>query len=310
VSRGQGSTEGAGNDSPQTLADDRQRLADDLSNVEKKMRDAVRDLSSNDRAAASKLRDALRELDQSDLDTRMQRSADWLRRGVNPDRNGSESQIGSDLQQLSRQVREAQQAIGGGENRGNSQSALDRVESLRNRLEALDRSLGGRNASGGRQSGTTEANANGATGNFVNGGGAQYGPVYGGVNTGNNLGQLPEPSAPDTSPVPPERAYRESVTELDNLRQAVKDDPETLRQVQELIREMQRLDPSRFPGNPAIVEELHSQVLSDIDKLELQLRRDLDGKQSGQVRNSESLPMPPGYEDAIAEYFRRLSKGP
>jgi hypothetical protein len=50
---------------------------------------------------------------------------------------------------------------------------------------------------------------------------------------------------------------------------------------------MQRLDPSRFPGNPAPVEQLHTQVLSGVDKLELQLRRDSDDQPSGQVRTSK-----------------------
>jgi hypothetical protein len=298
---------------PESLADDRQRLADDLSSVEKQMRDAVRDLSSSDRAAASRLRDALRELDQSDLDTRIQRSADWLRRGINPDRNGSESQIASGLQKLSQQVREAQQVAGNGDRDG-SKSALDQVENLRMRLQALNRGVGS-NASGARQSGRagSPAGANGTTGDFVHDlGGAYGGPVYGAMNTGNNryYGQLPSPPSADTAPIPPERAYRESLAELDRLRQAVKDDPESLRQVQELIREMQGLDPSRFPGNPAIVEQLRSQVLSDVDKLELQLRRDSEGKQAGEVRNSESLPIPPGYEEAVAAYYRRLSNRP
>ena len=75
-------------------------LADDLAQLESQMRDAVRDLASGNHAAASKLRDALRQADQSNLDSRVQRSADMLRRGVNPDRNGSEAQIASDLQQL------------------------------------------------------------------------------------------------------------------------------------------------------------------------------------------------------------------
>ena len=87
-------------------------------------------------------------------------------------------------------------------------------------------------------------------------------------------------------------------------------DPDTLRQVQELIREMQRLDPKRFPGNPELVEQLHTQVLNDVDKLELQLRRQADDKQSGQIHGGESLPVPSGYQDAVAEYFRRLSKRP
>jgi len=133
------------------------------------------------------------------------------------------------------------------------------------------------------------------------------------MNTGNNdYGQLYSPPSPDTAPaqVTPERAYRESIQQLEHLSQTLKDDPESLRQVQELIREMQRLDPSRFPGNPEIVEQLHNEVLSRVDKLELELRRNLEAKQGGQVRNSGSLPTPPGYEDAVADYFRRLSKNP
>ena len=306
---GDGANGNPARDTPQSLADDRQRLADDLARLESQMRDAVRDLASGDRAAASKLRDALRQADQSNLDTRVQRSADMLRRGVNPDRNGSEQQIASDLQQLGQQTRDAAQALGNGSQPGDSQSALDQVQNLRNRLEALDRNANGRSASGARQAGS--ANPNGAVGQFVNpGGGAYGGPVYGGMNTGNNnYGQLPSPPSRDTQPVP-EPAYRDTMNQLDQLRQTLKDDPESLQKVQELIREMQRLDPGRFPGNPAMVEELHNRILSDVDKLELQLRRNADDKQSGQVHNADSQHVPAGYEDSVADYFRRLSKNP
>ena len=300
----------------QSLAEDRQRLADDLAQLESQMRDAVRDLASGNHAAASKLRDALRQADQSNLDSRVQRSADMLRRGVNPDRNGSEAQIASDLQQLNQQTRDARQALGSGAQTGDSQSALDQVQRLRDRLEALDHNSNpnssGQNAAGnrgGQQPGP--GNRNGAVGQFVNpGGGPSGGPVYGGMNTGSNYyGQLPSPPNGYANPIL-EPAYRESMAQLDQLRQTVKEDPESLREVQELIREMQRLDPSRFPGNPAMVEELYNRVLGDVDKLELQLRRATDAKQSGQVHSTDSQPVPPGYEDAVAEYFRRLSKNP
>ena len=104
-----------------------------------------------------------------------------------------------------------------------------------------------------------------------------------------------------------EAAIQQSVDELNQLRQAVQDDPEAARQVQDLIREMQNLDPRRFPGNPAMVEQLHAQVLSDVDKLELRLQRTADDKQSGQIRNSDTDTVPSGYQDAVAEYFRRLA---
>jgi hypothetical protein len=88
--------------------------------------------------------------------------------------------------------------------------------------------------------------------------------------------------------------------------QAAKD-PEMEKQIQELISAMEHLDPKRFPGNPAMVEELHQRLLSGVDTLELRLRRELDDKKPGQIRGAEPSPVPPGYKDAVADYFRRLS---
>ena len=59
-----------------------------------------------------------------------------------------------------------------------------------------------------------------------------------------------------------------------------------------------------------MLEELHAQVLTSVDKLELRLRREWDEKQTGQVRSGDSLRVPPGYQGSVAEYFRRLSKRP
>jgi len=99
------------------------------------------------------------------------------------------------------------------------------------------------------------------------------------------------------------------LSELNQLRAIAKGDPAAEKQIQDLVKEMQKLDPSRFPGNPAMVEELHSKVLNDVDKLELQLRRDPNAPQVGQVRTAGATSVPAGYEDAVAEYYRRLGKG-
>jgi hypothetical protein len=112
-------------------------------------------------------------------------------------------------------------------------------------------------------------------------------------------------------PVPgdPEATYRQGLEELSKLHHLAQNDPTALKQIQDLVREMQRLDPKRFPGNPAMVEQLHAEVLSGVDKLELQLRHDSDDQTPGQVRTTKEPPVPPGYEEAVAEYFRRLGKG-
>jgi hypothetical protein len=140
------------------------------------------------------------------------------------------------------------------------------------------------------------------------GGGGNNGTIYGNFDTGNNTPRGGPPVQPDNSPVPTQRVYDDTLRDLNQLRQAVRDDPESAKEVQQLIQEMERLDPARFPGNPALVEQLHSQVLADVDKLELQLRRQLDDKDAGQVRSGDTKTVPQGYEESVAEYYRRLSK--
>ena len=340
-----------------SLARDRQQLADDLANLERQAREAERGLASTQRGAASKLRDALGNLDQEDLQTRIQRSADWLRRGIAPNSIATETSIASDLQRFSDQLKQAQQALGPGQQQDqgqDSQAAIDRLERLRNQMAGIGRDAGDQGRQGSRQNRNGQSGAagqfaqngqpgqdsgssggrlsrNGTPDNGAGGGpssgdvgddytrgyvGGYRGGARGGnnnwwIDTGNNS-NLPQPASPDTSPTPgdPERSYQQSLDGLNQLRPAVENDPETARELQDLIREMQQLDPKRFPGNPALFEQLHTQVLNDVDKLELQLRRKLDDKQSGQIRSSNPMPMPAGYQDAVADYFRRLSKNP
>ncbi len=339
---GQGMGSQAGTAQRRKLADDREKLANDLGGMEKNLQDTARDLAThNQNAASTKLREALGDMQQSDLRARIQRGADWMRRGIDPNANGMEPEIAAGMQRLEKGVRDAQQAMGSAPQPGNGsqqglETALNRVERLRNQLGGLSRDgqgrqqgqgqgqgqQGGQGQNGSQQYGRNQGawspnggpgarigggdNA-GPYGNTYNGGGA-YGTVYGNLDTGNNTPRGGPPVQPDNSPVPPQRAYDDSLRDLNQLRQAVRDDPEMAKQVQELIQEMERLDPSRFPGNPALVEQLHSQVLADVDKLELQLRRQLDDKDSGQVRSGDTKTVPQGYEESVAEYYRRLSK--
>jgi hypothetical protein len=128
---------------------------------------------------------------------------------------------------------------------------------------------------------------------------------------GQRYGSSRNPAAPKIGPNPADtqRFIQQGMSELTQLRQDAKGDPAAQKQINDLAKELQNLDPSRFPGNPAMVEELHARVLNDVDKLELQLRRDPNAPQAGQARTAASPAVPPGYEDAVAEYYRRLGKG-
>ncbi|MCP5115564.1 MAG: hypothetical protein GY953_32455 [bacterium] len=149
----------------------------------------------------------------------------------------------------------------------------------------------------------------GANQQFGGGGGPQR--SYSAMNRGDRIPNLPNVRPMSESDFQNmERAYREGLGDLRNLRQSVRqDDPEMAREIQSLIREMQALDPSRFPGNPALVNRLTTEVLPNLEQIELRLRRQLEEAEGGQVRGGLTLPVPAGYADAVAEYFRKLSEG-
>ncbi|HEX9199561.1 MAG TPA: hypothetical protein VF865_08370 [Acidobacteriaceae bacterium] len=364
----------------QSLANDRQQMSNDLEKLEKGMRDTARELAPTQPGASSNLRDALGGMDQVDLKNLVQRTADWLRRGINPNSNGTETQIATGLKKLDDQVRQAQQAAGGGQNGrpgqapGTQTAALDHVDRLRSQIESLAGrgSPNGRNGQqpgqngqqgrdgqqgqgqqgsqrgqngqqgqgqqagqGGQRQGQGQQGQGKQQGNRGDQGGRQSGQgqrggQYGGdiangelrggggadinlnIDTGGQTYSSTRSSAPPrigANPADTERVVQQGLSELNQLRAMAKGDPAAEKQIQDLVKEMQKLDPSRFVGNPAMVEELHTKVLNDVDKLELQLRRDPNAPSAGQARTAGPPTVPAGYEDAVAEYYRRLGKG-
>jgi hypothetical protein len=77
--------------------------------------------------------------------------------------------------------------------------------------------------------------------------------------------------------------------------------------VQDLIRQMQRLDPRLLAADPSRLSAIVGQLVDSVDQVELELRRVADAQQTGSVRSGAAQPVPPGYADAVAEYFRRLA---
>jgi len=66
---------------------------------------------------------------------------------------------------------------------------------------------------------------------------------------------------------------------------------------------MQRPGPERFPGNPAMVDELYARVVSGVDKLELQLRHVPDAVKPAEVRSDNPSADASGYQAAVASIF-------
>lgn len=366
------------------LAQQRQQLSNDLSRLQQNMRDAARTMAPTEPDVAGKLRDALTEMDQSDLDNHVQRTADWLRSGINPNSNGTENEIAQGLQKLSQRLQEAEQAMGRakplapGNGKGDESAALDQVERLRSWLDSMGRAQQGSgprgqngqdqagqsgargsqqrgqgdqpgrsnsqlSRNGGQAGGTSsQLSRNGAQGDqggalsrlgpdpraqrggaYRNGdvggpvgdtryGGGASGTVWGNVNTGNNTyrrnrQQSAAPTDAYGNPADIEQTFEQNLSGLNQLRQMVQGDPQTAKEVADLTRLMQRLDPRRFPGNPAEVERMQQELLSTVGRLELELQR--DGISSA-ARTGKPYNVPAGYKDAVADYYKRLSKNP
>ena len=335
------------------LAEDRQQLSDELSNLQGNIRGTAKEMAPNQPGVAQSLREALTEMDNSDLDNRMQRTADWLRRGVDPTSRGTEDEIARGLTKLSQQLKQASQGMDQAKQREqqsaeqNQAEVMDQVERLRNQIESMMRSRGdngragqdrqaGQSGQTGQQQGFNSSqlgrnqdspsgasrtqnlltgdlgnrNRGGQSGDVRDGGGGfADGTVWNNINTGNNhYGHPRQQSTPtDVSGNPPdvEGDYQQGMRDLSRLRQRVKDDPQAAKNIAEITRQMQHLDPKRFPGNPAMVEEMHREILSSLDRLELQLQHDGN---SPQARTGRPYSVPPGYQDSVAEYYRRLSK--
>ena len=77
----------------------------------------------------------------------------------------------------------------------------------------------------------------------------------------------------------------------------------------EAIRQKAReLSSSKFKNNPELLEREYRSVLSLLEQLELQVRRKVETEDGGDVRVIVSEPVPDQYREAVAEYFRRLSR--
>lgn len=309
----------AGQQHPQELAQEKQRELEEFQRLEREVQQAARDLQGSQREASNKLRQALGEVQQEELPLRMNWTAEALRRGLGEYAVMREAMVTEALNNLRDRLQEAQKAMAGDQQQkdGNKglEQALATAERMRQQMEQMARGLSqGRS---GRQPGQQAQQGQPGQQQGQQGrqqgqqGRQQSGSTERGYSAMNRGDWQPAPGGTDvraTSPEDFERAYREGMRDLGRLQQALEGNAQVGEDIQALLREMQRLDPKRFPGNPELVERLNTQVLGGMEQLELQLRRMLEEKQGGNVRSGAGEPVPPGYAESVAEYFRRLSK--
>ena len=329
----------------QQLMAEQKKLLDDLNKLEQEMQKAVRDLSGNQQVAAGKLRDALGEMQSQELRLKMGWSLEVMRRGMAPYAMTRQAPVTEGLNKLRDRVREAQQALHSGQSGdSNLEAALAQTEQLRRRLEQMRSSagqkpgqpgehgkpgeqgkLGEQGKPGGQQPGERDgqsqqpgngSNPTGQSGQQSESASAspESGGAQGSAPNGQQRGSGQLASGSRFSPgtgVDSEmagRAVRDGLRDLAHLEQMLRGNREMSRDIRDLMGEMRESEARRGGIAPARLDEMINRLIGGIEQVELQLRRSVESKDPGSVRSGASQTVPPGYVDAVAEYFRRLSQ--
>jgi hypothetical protein len=107
-----------------------------------------------------------------------------------------------------------------------------------------------------------------------------------------------------------EQALREGGRQIPQLTNELRRSGMSSEDLAELRQFAQSLSDERFRGNQELLEREYRQMITLLEQLELQARRQAELSQGGDVRAIVSQPVPEEYREAVAEYFRRLSEKP
>lgn len=271
------------------LAAENDNLAQQVERLQQDLQKQNQAISGQQPEAAKKLRRALSDAEQEELALRMQKSSEWLRRGFGSQTWPMEDSITAGMDQLNRQLQEAQQALQNdgknGDGKGQDakmEQALSEVRSLRQQLEnQSQRSQGSQGAQAGQPG---EAQSGDPQDGRINSGGSPSGsrPTLGG-----GWGDV-----------------QETIEDLAALRAQVgRNDRRLNNEMNDalvLLRHMK--------GQAGLLDErVNQDVVASLEKLEVELnRRIAQGNDAARIGSPELAPEQ--YRDAVAEYFKRLSK--
>ena len=242
-----------------------------------------------------------------------------------------EAPITESLDKVAEDLKSAERALGNGSqvNSGNTQAerSLAELERMRSQMERMagrgqqqgGQQNGGQNGGqqqGAQQGGRQPGNQPGGGGQS---GGDRYGqPGYGQRQYGNDFGGpgtqwgrfVPEGiyNLPQDRQIDPQRMLNDATRGLIDMRNQFKDNPDMQRQITDVERDISRLQVGDI-SSQELQNRLNREVLPNLESLELQLRKAADQDSGDQVRSGATDKVPAGYMDAVAEYFRKLSKG-
>jgi hypothetical protein len=311
-----GSQGAAGQQAARQLADEKDKMAGQLDRLQKDMQQAARDLAGTQPAAAGRVRDGLSNMQQTEITNRTKASADRIRQGMGSFVVPTEKAVAQALDQVAKDLKAAQQALGqsaaqqGGQ-KGEMEQELARLERLRSQFQQMTSQGKDGQGKGGNQPGGNQQGGN-QQGNQA--GGNQSGPTAGARGRNGGFGGFgrfqPEGfyDVPEVGSGDPGSVARDAQLQLNDLKDQFKDNPDALREINDLNGQIRNMQTGQT-ASPELDSRINREILPKLEALETRLRRQIDEAETGQVRSGAADRVAPGYTDAVAEYFRKLSKG-
>jgi hypothetical protein len=270
------------------LATENEKLGQQVQRLQREMQQQSQGIRDQQPEAARKLNKALSDAEQEELALRMQKNSEWMRRGFGAQTWPMEDSITAGMEQLNRQLQDAQQALNGDKNGDGQRSdskmaqALAQVRSLRQQLENGDQQNASGNATDAQGSQSSKNGRADQAGSARQGSQSGSRPTLGG-GSGN---------------------VQETISDLAALRaQFGRTDRRLGGEVNDAIGRLQQMK-----GQEGLLDQrVNQDAVASLEKLEVELNRRVS-QDDGAARTATPELAPEQYRDAVAEYFKRLSK--
>jgi len=257
------------------LAGEKERLARQLEQLQEQMQRQAESIAGSQPDASSKLRHALSEAEQKELAMRMQKEAEWMREGYGDRNLGMEDSVTGGLEQLSRDLQGVEGALNDphapGKNGPDDKTAeaLAQVRALREQFEAQARQNGQTGEARGEQE---------ASGDPTRGGGGTLNP----------------------------HEVRDAIAELDDLRGHL--DPQDRALHGYIDGALWNLRHLTGAQRGLLDARISQDAAASLERLEMELNKRAAQQQAQGARIGAPENAPEKYRDAVAEYFKKLSK--
>jgi hypothetical protein len=273
-------------DQEKALAGEKEKLAQQLEQLERQMQQQAQSIAGSQPDAASKLRHALSEAEQKELALRMQKDAEWMRQGYGDRNLGMQDSVTAGLEQLSNDLGEVQQAVNSAQQpgrNGQNEKTAEALAQLRALREQLERSTepggelerGGQDGQGEQPGGEQAQNGT-------------YSPL-GGPGVGLDR-----------------RGLQNAIGQLYGLRAQI--DPRDRALYGYIDGALWNLRHLTGAQDGLLDARISQDAVTSLERLEVELNKRTGQQHAEGARTGAPESSPEKYRDAVAEYFKKLSK--